>query len=110
MSWETLLVLHINFMPDVPTSIRRNIVQKVKEELELSPSEFEAYNEKINDEYDDASFIHVNWMSHVDEELIEKVFGEIKQYLRDFSVSLYYLSESDYGLVWDGEEEVMTVD
>lgn len=97
------MVLNMSFKPSVPMQERARIVDYVRRELELSDSKWEAFREIIeDDEYD---VIHVNWMSHIDEDLIEEVFNNIKPFLKDFSVSLYYLSESDYDFAWDSEEE-----
>lgn len=105
LSWETLLVLNMRFKPSVLPEDKRTIVNYVKRELEMShPSEWGAYSEHIDE--DEADFTHVNWGSHVDEERVMKVFETIKSSLQDFSVSLYYLGESDFDFAWDEEEEL----
>jgi predicted site-specific integrase-resolvase len=112
MSWETLVVGNVVFKPSVPLEERRRIVRKIKEELELPSSDspyrkYEAYLERYDDDYeeDSFSFQHVNWMSHVDEDIIENLLEEIKPMLKSYSISLYYLGESDADYYYDEDEE-----
>ena len=104
MSWETLLLVNFKFKSDVPYETRLQELTALKNTLELSPfSQWEAYREIIED--DEVDIIHVNWMSHVDEEKLDEALARIKPYVENFSASLYYLNESDYEVYYDASEE-----
>jgi hypothetical protein len=104
MSWETLVVGYVAFKPFISMEGRREIVVKIKQELEL-PSKnsvlncpyLERYEKDGEDsdenDFDTFDFQHVNWSSHVSEDTIKNLLEKIKYALDSYSFDLYYLDE-----------------
>jgi hypothetical protein len=103
MSWETVVSGGIVFKEGTSKEEREKIIKQVKNTLELPPKEehkYGAYGERT--EADAFYFTHVNWFSHVDEEVIQNLINEIKDKVKSCDFNLYYL---DYGKCWILEEE-----
>jgi hypothetical protein len=108
MSWETFVVGTIKFKKNISIKERKKLVSKIKEELELFPSPYEAYEEHY--EGDEFLFQHANWSSHLDREKIENLFKKIKSKVDYFAVDLFYL-DPDYGetIYFNREEKTMRI-
>jgi len=100
MSWETLIVGSMTFRNAEDMD---DLLDVIRERLELSETQYGFFEEKI--EGNTYRFKHLNWVSHVDEETVEKLLRDIEGYLEAYEVSLYYL---DHGAVFykRGDEAV----
>ncbi len=97
MSWETLINGHISFKSGVPESFKYRIIVELEEVFEAELVWDGRWGEyKVED---------VNWTSHVEEEKIEEVYRKWKPFFKQFSVSLYYLSEADYDKCAEDEDQ-----
>jgi len=81
---------------------REYLIERVRESLELQPTEYGFFDEKIEGE--GYFFKHLNWCSHVDEEAIERLVEELKGKVESYEICLYYL---DNGVSYykHGDEE-----
>jgi hypothetical protein len=108
MRQRTLIIGTIKFKESVRPKERKELIHKIKVELELNPlRKYEAYSESYEDELE---FQHVNWHSHLDREKIMSLFKEIRDKVSYFSVELYYL-DPNFGEIihYDEEEKVMRI-
>jgi len=89
-SWETLITGMIKFKADLSLNEREYIIERVRESLELQPTEYGFFDEKI--EGGGYFFKHLNWCSHVDEGAVERLVEELKGKVESYEVCLYYLN------------------
>jgi len=101
MSWETFVVGHFRFKSGVPEKLKMEIIEELEDVLETKL--------KWDERWGDWKVEDVNWSSHVDDESIDKVYRKWKNFFKEFSVSLYYLSEPNYTVheVKDDQDEVI---
>jgi len=76
MSWETLITGMVKFKADLSSNEREHLINKVREYLELQPTEYGFFDEKIEGE--GYFFKHLNWCSHVDEGAVERLVEELR--------------------------------
>lgn len=99
MSGETFIVGTLEIMPSMPEEKRVKIVEDFEEVLEAGliwDEQSKQYN-----------FSDVNWSSHVSEDEIKKCHQKHKRHIKYISISLWYLSESDFNLHVDRSEHAM---
>ncbi|CAG0967183.1 hypothetical protein METP3_01218 [Methanosarcinales archaeon] len=99
MSGETYVVGTLEIMPGVPEEKKAKIVEDFEEVLETDliwDEQSKQYN-----------FSHINWSSHVSEDEIQKCHQKHKRHIKYISISLWYLSESDFSLHMDRSEHAL---
>ena len=99
MSGETYVVGTLEIMQGVPKEKKAKIIDDFEEVLEtdlICDEQSKQYN-----------FSHVNWSSHVREDEIKKCHQKHKRHIKYISISLWYLSESDFSLHLDRSEHAM---
>lgn len=99
MSVETFVVGTLEIAPDVLEEKKAKIVDDFEGVMETDM----AWDDQ-NKEY---KFSHVNWSSHVREEDIKECYQKHKRHIKRISLSLWYLSEADFGLHVDRSEHAM---
>ncbi len=99
MSVETFVVGTLEIAPGVPEEKKAKIVNDFEGVMETDM----AWDDQ-NKEY---KFSHVNWSSHVREEDIKECYQKHKRHIKRISLSLWYLSEADFGLHVDQSEHAM---
>jgi hypothetical protein len=96
MSGETYVVGTLEIMPSVPEEKKAKIVDDFEEVLETDMN-WDEQSKHYN-------FSHVNWSSRVSEDEIKKCHQKHKRHIKYISISLWYLSESDFSLHVDRSE------
>ena len=91
MSWETLVNGFIKFIQGLATEEKDFLIDKVRKYLELQPTEYGFFAEKIEGE--GYFFKHLNWCSHLDEEDVEELIEELKGKVESYEINLYYLTD-----------------
>jgi hypothetical protein len=99
MSGETYVVGTLEIETDVTEEKKAKIVEDFEEVLETGLI--------WNDQAKQYNFSDVNWSSHVSEDEIKKCHQKHKRYLKCISISLWYLSESDFSLHVDNSEHAL---
>jgi len=108
MGWETLINGYIRFVQGLSIEEREYLISRVREYLELQPTEHGFFAEKIEGE--GYSFKHLNWCSHVDEEAIEELIDELRGKVLSYEITLYYLDNGvSYYKHGDREEKYYIV-
>jgi hypothetical protein len=99
MSGETYVVGTLEIEPGLPDEKKTKIVEDFEGVLETDliwDEQSKQYN-----------FSHVNWSSHVSEDEIRKFHQKHKRHIKYISISLWYLSESDFSLHVDRSEHAL---
>jgi disulfide oxidoreductase YuzD len=82
------IVFRINLTEDE----KRELINKIKNELELYPDGSEAYLERYIKEENNFRFQHVNWSNPINKKKVEKLLNEIKDKLEDYCITVYFLN------------------
>ncbi len=96
MSGQTYVVGTLEIAPGVTEEKKAKIVDDFEGVLETDLI--------LDDQSKQYNFSHVNWSSHVREEDIKKCHQKHKRHIKYISISLWYLSESDFNLHVDRSE------
>lgn len=99
MSWETFVVGTLEIAPGVPEEKKAKIIDDFEEVLETEMA--------WDDQYKQYKFSHVNWSSHVREEDIKECHQKHKRHIKYISISLWFLSDSDFNLHVDRYEHTL---
>ena len=91
MSWETLVVGHIQFKEKIDRKVKKEILDELETAVECEIKYDRKWHEYV--------FQDVNWTSHVSGEDIAKVVEKYKKYLEYVSISVYYLDEPHENIV-----------
>lgn len=89
MSWQTLVAGDLELRPGLSAEDIEVILNDFMEVLETDLE----WNQ--DDEY---RFDHLNWSSHVTEDKVKGCYQKHKRSIRRISLSLWYLTESDFSL------------
>jgi hypothetical protein len=95
MSGETLIVGSIRFKDSISKREKKKLLEKIKDALELPDDRKSVRNGAFNERYEDGAyyFCHVNWSSHIDEEVIQNLIREVSDKIENYDVTLYYLDD-----------------
>jgi len=102
MSWSTFVVGRLRFVKDVDEETKKKIIADFEDVIETTL--------EYDKEYDEWKFEDVNWSGHVRGEEIDETFEKWKEYLHDFSLSLYNLDEADYSIYYTKPNPKIGVD
>ena len=109
MSWATLIVGDITFSQEVTQERMKDLIEKVKDRLELypSPPKYGAFSEFVEDRT--YWFINANFSSHLTKERVQDLIEEIKSEIEHCTISLYFLDSSGiHFYYYKGEELEIT--
>lgn len=99
MSWETLVAGCLR----LKNATDKDLI-KIRDHLEFG-NECEKIDVKVEGGITVIDFQSVNWLSHLDEEKIEKMLKELKKKLVSYWITLYYL-EGEFAKTWYKDEKV----
>jgi hypothetical protein len=99
MSVETFVVGTLEIAPGVPEEKKAKIVEDFEGVMETEMT--------WDDQNKECKVSHVNWSSHVREEDIKECYQKHKRHIKRISLSLWYLSEADFGLYVDQSEHAL---
>jgi len=98
MSWETLVVGNIK----LKNATDEDLIE-IQEYLEFG-NECEKIDVKVEDGTTIIDFQSVNWLSHVNEEVIDELLKKLRKKLVQYAITLYYL-DGEYAQNWFKDDE-----